>query len=247
MVEDIESEDDADTETQNSVGSSGDLRRRIEEALKASETTSDFYVFEEKRSKDHSDVLDGSEQVKMVDDGNDKLARAVSVPIEPVKDRETVPVEAVEGRESDLQIGDYVETTLKSKNVCKGYVHFVGKTDFASGVWIGIYLDQKLGKNDGTVKNKAYFCCPKKYGIFKREDDVKVLSRFKSGASTINEENALQIPLSCAEPCQRHWLKVVYRLHAPSLVPKIDEILLRNEGEFASLFYKVAKKYAHEK
>jgi len=31
---------------------------------------------------------------------------------------------------------------------------------------VGIQLDQAKGKNDGSVKGKAYFSCPPNHGVF---------------------------------------------------------------------------------
>lgn len=49
-----------------------------------------------------------------------------------------------------------------------GTVKFLGSTDFAAGEWLGIELDDKAGKNDGSVKGKQYFTCKAEHGIFVR-------------------------------------------------------------------------------
>ncbi|XP_067931431.1 kinesin-like protein KIF13A isoform X2 [Watersipora subatra] len=59
----------------------------------------------------------------------------------------------------------------------KGYVQFVGETDFATGTWIGVELDRPRGKNNGAVQGKSYFSCKSNHGVFVRHDrlieDVK--------------------------------------------------------------------------
>ncbi|RXM37311.1 CAP-Gly domain-containing linker protein 3 [Acipenser ruthenus] len=47
-----------------------------------------------------------------------------------------------------------------------GTLRFCGTTEFASGQWAGIELDEPEGKNNGGVGGVQYFSCPPKYGIF---------------------------------------------------------------------------------
>ncbi|XP_035229840.1 CAP-Gly domain-containing linker protein 1-like isoform X1 [Stegodyphus dumicola] len=49
-----------------------------------------------------------------------------------------------------------------------GYIKFIGKTQFAPGVWAGILLDEPVGKNDGSVAGVKYFTCEPQRGIFAR-------------------------------------------------------------------------------
>ena len=41
----------------------------------------------------------------------------------------------------------------------KGFVRFVGPTEFAAGIWVGVELEEPRGKNNGTVDGKKYFNC----------------------------------------------------------------------------------------
>lgn len=56
-----------------------------------------------------------------------------------------------------------------------GIVRFIGETEFAPGIWIGIELHKGVGKNDGSVSGIRYFDCEKTgtYGIFVRKGMVK--------------------------------------------------------------------------
>ncbi|XP_055915828.1 restin homolog [Eupeodes corollae] len=47
-----------------------------------------------------------------------------------------------------------------------GILRYLGETQFASGNWCGIELDEPNGKNDGSVEGVKYFECKPKYGIF---------------------------------------------------------------------------------
>ncbi|KAG5940033.1 hypothetical protein E4U53_007683 [Claviceps sorghi] len=48
----------------------------------------------------------------------------------------------------------------------KATVRFVGQTSFQVGDWIGVELEDKTGKNDGSVQGIRYFDCPAGYGMF---------------------------------------------------------------------------------
>lgn len=50
--------------------------------------------------------------------------------------------------------GQKVEVT--SKNV-RGTIAFIGMTSFAAGKWVGIILDEPVGKNNGSIKGQSYF------------------------------------------------------------------------------------------
>nr|XP_054775663.1 CAP-Gly domain-containing linker protein 1-like [Lytechinus pictus] len=53
-----------------------------------------------------------------------------------------------------------------------GHVQFLGETQFASGEWAGVVLDDAIGKNDGSVNGIRYFQCEPKKGVFARPDKL---------------------------------------------------------------------------
>ncbi|XP_055635883.1 restin homolog isoform X11 [Toxorhynchites rutilus septentrionalis] len=69
------------------------------------------------------------------------------------------------GKAATLSVGDrvIVSSGFGSR---PGILMFLGETQFASGNWCGVQLDEPSGKNDGSVDGVKYFECPSKYGIF---------------------------------------------------------------------------------
>ncbi|KAM9817552.1 kinesin-like protein KIF13B [Neosynchiropus ocellatus] len=58
-----------------------------------------------------------------------------------------------------------------------GTVRFVGTTQFAEGVWVGVELDTPVGKNDGSVAGQRYFLCKPGYGVMVRPDRLTCRDR----------------------------------------------------------------------
>uniref|UniRef100_A0A8C9PBR6 CAP-Gly domain containing linker protein family member 4 n=1 Tax=Spermophilus dauricus TaxID=99837 RepID=A0A8C9PBR6_SPEDA len=78
-----------------------------------------------------------------------------------------------------LKLGDRV--IIAGQKV--GTLRFCGTTEFASGQWAGIELDEPEGKNNGSVGKVQYFKCSPKYGL---------MTSKKESAS----ESALSLPPS---------------------------------------------------
>ncbi|KAM7423661.1 hypothetical protein PAMA_000154 [Pampus argenteus] len=58
-----------------------------------------------------------------------------------------------------------------------GTVRYVGMTQFADGVWVGVELDTPVGKNDGSVGGHRYFSCKPGYGVLVRPDRLSCRDR----------------------------------------------------------------------
>ncbi|XP_015375874.1 PREDICTED: dynactin subunit 1 isoform X2 [Diuraphis noxia] len=89
-----------------------------------------------------------------------------------------------------LELGCRVELTGKN---LQGKIAFIGQTQFETGTWVGIILDEPKGKNNGSVKNrqgvsKTYFECEENHGIFVRQSHLTLIdetgARFDMSAST---------------------------------------------------------------
>ncbi|CAN7985125.1 unnamed protein product [Ixodes pacificus] len=64
-----------------------------------------------------------------------------------------------------LRVGDRVIVNASS-GMKAGTLRFMGPTEFATGQWAGVELDEPVGKNDGSVAGKKYFRCPARHGLF---------------------------------------------------------------------------------
>ncbi|XP_066269201.1 kinesin-like protein KIF13A isoform X7 [Branchiostoma lanceolatum] len=89
-----------------------------------------------------------------------------------------------------LGVGEYVSVGRDKHGVVK----FVGETEFASGMWVGVELDIDTGKNDGEVKGVRYFKCRPNYGIFVRPDKVTQASRRRSTRSRPSPGSTKPLP-----------------------------------------------------
>ncbi|KAK0086637.1 hypothetical protein PV325_002813 [Microctonus aethiopoides] len=65
----------------------------------------------------------------------------------------------------DLKLGDRVIVS-SSQGSKTGVLRYIGETEFATGEWCGVELDDPVGKNDGSVADKRYFECRPKHGLF---------------------------------------------------------------------------------
>lgn len=54
----------------------------------------------------------------------------------------------------------------------RGEIRYIGETDFADGLWVGLALPRPVGKNNGTVQGRQYFKCKPKCGIMLRPSRI---------------------------------------------------------------------------
>jgi len=75
----------------------------------------------------------------------------------------------------------------------KGYaatVKFIGILPNLADLWIGIDLDERVGKNDGNHKTVQYFQCEKKHGLFVKPSQIIKIADTSAGLDTM----ALPVP-----------------------------------------------------
>ncbi|CAM5134930.1 unnamed protein product [Natator depressus] len=95
-----------------------------------------------------------------------------------------------------LKLGDRV--VIAGQKV--GTLRFCGTTEFASGQWAGVELDEPEGKNDGSVGKVQYFKCAPRCGIFaplskisKASDHKKNFVRSPSTRSTLVKSKKIDV------------------------------------------------------
>ncbi|KAG1711215.1 CAP-Gly domain-containing linker protein 1 [Nymphon striatum] len=107
-----------------------------------------------------------SPKSSILSDGEDVQTRRVSSPTNGVvltsSTTTTVKHDALPASSGNVRIGDRILVG----GTKAGVLRYMGTTDFATGQWCGVELDEPLGKNDGTVAGKKYFDCKTKYGLF---------------------------------------------------------------------------------
>ncbi|KAL6043966.1 hypothetical protein STEG23_008338 [Scotinomys teguina] len=88
------------------------------------------------------------------------------------------------GLEGTAKLHEGSQVLLTSSNEM-ATVRYVGPTDFASGIWLGLELRSAKGKNDGAVGDKRYFTCKPNYGVLVRPS--RVTYRGINGSKLVDE------------------------------------------------------------
>jgi phenylpyruvate tautomerase PptA (4-oxalocrotonate tautomerase family) len=90
-----------------------------------------------------------------------------------------------------LRVGDYCEVATDSCQG-RGVVAFTGQTAFKDGAWVGVRLDQPLGKNNGAVQGQRYFTCQEGHGVFVPPDRVRRITASEAVAGALALEREAQ-------------------------------------------------------
>ncbi|KAI8376134.1 uncharacterized protein BYT42DRAFT_573536 [Radiomyces spectabilis] len=57
-----------------------------------------------------------------------------------------------------------------------GVIKYIGPVNFAKGTWVGVELESRLGKSDGSTNGVRYFYTDQQRGVFVKPDDFRILS-----------------------------------------------------------------------
>ena len=83
-----------------------------------------------------------------------------------------------EARERGIEAGRRCQLLPEESDGRRGAVRFVGEVSELPGegvVWVGVEVDEPVGRNDGTVKGRRVFECKgEKFGVFVRVEKVEV-------------------------------------------------------------------------
>nr|XP_060610111.1 CAP-Gly domain-containing linker protein 4 isoform X2 [Anolis sagrei ordinatus] len=129
-----------------------------------------------------------------------------------------------------LKLGDRV--IIAGQKV--GTLRFCGTTEFASGQWAGIELDEPEGKNNGTVAKVQYFKCAPKHGIFAPLSKISKTSERKK-STRISSSRPLPVAKSKKIDVTRVSSKVNSGLSALKKESTSDSAFLGNERGIKTL------------
>ncbi|XP_036190883.1 CAP-Gly domain-containing linker protein 4 isoform X2 [Myotis myotis] len=88
------------------------------------------------------------------------------------------------GAEGGARLHEGSQVLLTSSNEM-GTVRYVGPTDFALGIWLGLELRSAKGRNDGAVGDTRYFTCKPNHGVLVRPS--RVTYRGINGSKLVDE------------------------------------------------------------
>lgn len=72
-----------------------------------------------------------------------------------------------------IEVGMRCETGTK-RDPRRGVVKWKGRIGDSETIYVGVQLDEPVGKNDGSAKGVRYFECPDKFGLFVQAHKMEV-------------------------------------------------------------------------
>ena len=71
-----------------------------------------------------------------------------------------------------------------------GMIAFVGHVHFARGIWVGVRLERRWGRSDGSVDGQRYFDAKKDHGDFFRPTTCNIVEWNISVAQAMKSQRA---------------------------------------------------------
>lgn len=96
-----------------------------------------------------------------------------------------------------------------------GIVRYAGKTTFGDADWVGVVLDDCVGKHDGVVKGRRYFHCAPGHGIFVRAESLRLLELPESESTAISPVRRGAKPVIGWSTATKHELSPLASTYAP--------------------------------
>ena len=119
-----------------------------------------------------------------------------------------VPVPSISSDEDKGEVGIVIGERVLVGGKVGGVVRYIGETEFASGIWIGVELDISKGINDGSVNGKRYFSCSPQYGVFAPPSKVFPEEENKSiSNNSLISEQIEDDDFTCSTETQTHSTK----------------------------------------
>eukprot|EP01115_Flamella_aegyptia_P010977 TRINITY_DN49919_c0_g1_i3.p1 TRINITY_DN49919_c0_g1~~TRINITY_DN49919_c0_g1_i3.p1 ORF type:complete len:361 (-),score=84.39 TRINITY_DN49919_c0_g1_i3:125-1207(-) len=163
----------SESQSMNSLllSGNGSTLRNVEKGRKRPSKRSKSMRFLSGISKDKNNIDEGTMSLEQL---KQELANAANQMEQNNNSNYYQEEEYVEEYEEsrDLMEGDLVEVKGNDGNIRRGRVRFIGETEFADGIWIGVEFETAVGKNDGMVNNVRYFNCPPNHGSFLRPEKI---------------------------------------------------------------------------
>eukprot|EP01065_Artemidia_motanka_P023052 TRINITY_DN27432_c0_g1_i1.p1 TRINITY_DN27432_c0_g1~~TRINITY_DN27432_c0_g1_i1.p1 ORF type:complete len:914 (+),score=318.33 TRINITY_DN27432_c0_g1_i1:46-2742(+) len=111
-----------------------------------------------------------------------------------------------------LAIGRRVSVLRTNVGLVTGVVRYWGSCAFAAGEWVGVELDEELGRNDGTVGGRRYFACPTGRGVFVRPEAIAAESAVchrcrSSGAARRRQQQVVSVRRQMADYSEGEYLR----------------------------------------
>ena len=152
------------------------------------------------------------------------------------KPQAKVPAEKnSEPSSGNFNVGDQVLVD----GVKSGIIGFIGETQFARGIWVGVILDTQEGKNNGCVGGVQYFECAPNHGLFTRLQKLTLIGPKPFQVQRPPGGNVQQpVPPQSSQPTDASQLKALrekLKIGDHVLVGGVKEGILRFLGptEFA--------------